>query len=470
MTPTPPPLSHTFTGAFTQAQTKTHRLHTVVVPADAIAMDLSLDYSPPHVGRFGNKLTITLFDPVGFRGEGHRGGHQHAMHLDGRTATKGFVPGRLPPGEWTVRVNAQAALDSDPPLQYRLQVNVWSGPTVEAPVVWSPAPARVLSQEPGWYRGELHTHTVHSDGQWTLAQMWEYGKELGLDFIVLTDHNTVSGLSEAAALPPDRPLFIPGMEITSFRGHALALGVDRWIDWRMAPGSRTAEDWIDEVHAAGGLFAIAHPFTEGDPGCTGCNWESPLPKPGPSDRIEAIEICNEYWTAPSNDNPLCLALWRRLLTPTGGPTAIAGTDAHSRRGWGPQSPRTWVYAKELSPAAILDGVRKGHVIVSFGPWLEFSALVQNASLPGAAAGIPGSHLTADKLTLRMAWRDVPSGAKLHLMRGKGTLHSQDVSDAGEIVITAEVAEPLWYTAEIWGADGAPLAITNPIYVVPAGIA
>ena len=465
MTATPALQSHTFTGTFAQVETKTHRLHTFTVPADAIAIDLRLDYSPPRVGRYNNVLTITLLDPQGFRGEAHRGGREKTIHVDGRTATPGFIPGRLPPGEWTIRVSAHAVLESAPPLQYNLQVSVSSGPPVEAPVVWSLPPARVLSHEPGWYLGELHTHTIHSDGHWTLAQMWEYAKGLGLDFIILTDHNTVSGLSEAADLPPSRPLFIPGMEITSFRGHALALGVERWIDWQTGIGGRTADDWIDEVHAAGGLFAIAHPFTEGDPGCTGCSWEHALPKPGPSDRVDAIEICNEYWTAPANDNPMCLAFWRRLLTPSGGPTAIAGTDAHGQRGWGPQSPRTWVYATELSPAAILDGIRKGHVVITFGPRLEFSALVS-----GAAAAIPGSHLTANEITLRMAWRDVPSGAKLNIMRGKDTLRSQDTNGAGDMVVTVQVTEPLWYNAEIWGGDGAPLAIANPIYVMPAGSA
>jgi hypothetical protein len=106
-------------------------------------------------------------------------------------------------------------------------------------------------------------------------------------------------------------------------------------------------------------------------------------------------------------------------------------------------------------------VRAGHAIVSFGPWLEFSARVQGAG----AAGIPGSHLTGSKLALHVAWRDVPSGAHLHLTRGKEVLRRQDVSGAGELAVTDAVSEPSWYGAEIWGGD-APLAISNPIYVLP----
>lgn len=36
-----------------------------------------------------------------------------------------------------------------------------------------------------------------------------------------------------------------------------------------------------------------------------------------------------------------------------------------------------------------------------------------------------------------------------------------------MAVTEKVTEPEWYTTEIWGADGAPLVITNPIYVMPS---
>ena len=43
--------------------------------------------------------------------------------------------------------------------------------------------------------GDLHTHTVHSDGSYTTAQLVLAAKEKNL-IIALTDHNTVSGLKE----------------------------------------------------------------------------------------------------------------------------------------------------------------------------------------------------------------------------------------------------------------------------------
>lgn len=42
---------------------------------------------------------------------------------------------------------------------------------------------------------DLHTHSVHSDGTWTPAQIVRRAKELGLT-VALTDHNTIAGLPE----------------------------------------------------------------------------------------------------------------------------------------------------------------------------------------------------------------------------------------------------------------------------------
>ena len=41
-------------------------------------------------------------------------------------------------------------------------------------------------------RGDLHTHTVHSDGALTVDELARFAAESGLDFIAVTDHNTIS--------------------------------------------------------------------------------------------------------------------------------------------------------------------------------------------------------------------------------------------------------------------------------------
>ena len=75
---------------------------------------------------------------------------------------------------------------------------------------------------------DLHTHSVHSDGTCTPAEVIKLAKEAGLTAVALCDHNTVSGLPEFLAAAEDIEA-IPGTEFSvDYRGtelHVLALFV-----------------------------------------------------------------------------------------------------------------------------------------------------------------------------------------------------------------------------------------------------
>ena len=60
---------------------------------------------------------------------------------------------------------------------------------------------RSLPAAPGrtWLAGDLHSHTVHSDGALTVPELAALAVSRGLDFVAVTDHNTVSHHRE---LPP----------------------------------------------------------------------------------------------------------------------------------------------------------------------------------------------------------------------------------------------------------------------------
>ena len=76
-----------------------------------------------------------------------------------------------------------------------------------APVpVAPPAPPersarRELPAGPGlqWLAGDLHAHTVHSDGALTVPELAVLAVERGLDFLAITDHNTISHHAELAS-------------------------------------------------------------------------------------------------------------------------------------------------------------------------------------------------------------------------------------------------------------------------------
>ncbi|HEY7116046.1 MAG TPA: PHP domain-containing protein [Tepidisphaeraceae bacterium] len=80
---------------------------------------------------------------------------------------------------------------------------------------------------------DLHSHSTASDGTFAPAEVVRLAKEAGLAGLALTDHDTVAGLSEAAAVARDAGLeFLTGIEISAVSPvpegtlHILGYGID----------------------------------------------------------------------------------------------------------------------------------------------------------------------------------------------------------------------------------------------------
>lgn len=64
---------------------------------------------------------------------------------------------------------------------------------------------------------DLHLHTTASDGSMTPSQVVEWAKRTGLDFIAITDHDSVSGVDEAIKRGEELGVkVLVGIEISSF--------------------------------------------------------------------------------------------------------------------------------------------------------------------------------------------------------------------------------------------------------------
>ena len=79
--------------------------------------------------------------------------------------------------------------------------------------------------------GELHSHSIHSDGAHAVEELLGRADALGIDFLALTDHNTTSGLSEVIDPPVT---VVKGCEITTFHGHHPVYGIDDPPAWHEA--------------------------------------------------------------------------------------------------------------------------------------------------------------------------------------------------------------------------------------------
>jgi hypothetical protein len=443
-----------FAGTLTARDAKRHLPHRFVVPEGCVRVEIALRFALGRVEQTTNMLTLTLFDAAGFRGAGHRGGAEHIVQLTPTSATPGYHRGPLPPGEWNAQIDTHMIMPGEP-VRYTLDVRTEVGPQVELPAPRPPATA-VPGRGPGWYRGDLHSHTVHSDASQTVEELLQAARRHRLDFLFLTDHNTTSPLPEMDAANSPDLLTAGGLELTTFWGHAVVLGTRHWIDWCIRPGGGAIAQIANEVAAAGHLFIIAHPLSPGDPRCTGCAWRFPELMPGVA---RQVEIWNGPWSGDSN-NPLALALWYDWLNQGWRLVATAGTDTHSATDYDQRPGFNVVYAEALTEAALLRAISAGHLYLSAGPTLTFAAQAADGQrwMMGDTVDQPA--------TLTLGWQDCPAGAEARLIANGRLWKSWPCDGQGERQwpVAPEAAE--WCVLEIRDADGAMLAISNPIYFAP----
>ena len=315
----------------------------------------------------GNLLTLSVFDPDTERGTGHRQAPTQHVTISASEATPGYLPGGLAPGTWDVMINCNL-INPGEAVEYQLEISVGFDQQPEA-AARSRGVDFATRDRVGIAATCMGIRFIRMEAG-MVSGLLDFARQHQLDFVTLTDHNTVAGLDEMYSRSSDDLLTMGGFELTTFYGHALALGIHQPMEWRVRPGSSIA-DLKAEIEAAGGLFVIAHPACPGDPVCTGCHWEYQDLMPGTA---ELVEIWNEHYSSGSN-NEGSVELWYQWLNQGYRLYATVGTDIH-----GPADPSIEfafdvVYAQELTEAAILDAVRHGHHYLSSGPRLTFTGIV-----------------------------------------------------------------------------------------------
>jgi len=105
--------------------------------------------------------------------------------------------------------------------------------------------------------GAIHMHSVFSDGSGEVEEIARFAEEIGLDYIILTDHNTLRAMNEGYEGWHNNTLLLVGCEINDKHNenHYLAFGIDEAFSTRLS-----AKDYVKKVKDAGGIGFIAHPF------------------------------------------------------------------------------------------------------------------------------------------------------------------------------------------------------------------
>jgi len=134
---------------------------------------------------------------------------------------------------------------------------------------------------------------------------------VGLDIIAITDHNSIRGAKEVAALlTGNEPVSVViGSEILTDRGDLIGLFLEEDIS------SVQFEDVADEIHDQGGLTMLPHPFDTNRR--TAC-----FPKAEDAKLLDAIEVQNGRYTS---DKPVELAC---SYATTYAVPAVGNSDSH----------------------------------------------------------------------------------------------------------------------------------------------
>lgn len=355
---------------------------------------------------------------------------------------------------------------------------------------WHPLSVSATAVTDGFVRvsGVAHIHTTHSDGGGTIADVASAAAAAALDFVIVTDHNSLAGkplegYGEAGVLT------IVGTEIANHEGHLLAFGLP-------APTYRFSGDGLDtlrDLDDLGSLTFAAHPESPredlrwtgwrlpGDWGIEILNGDSQWRAAGWTSLLGAAlryPLNSDYSLLRLMRRPAALSRWDDLLARRRVP-AIAGADAHGTLRGSPWSMRPWPSYEAVfriaqnyvllerpltgnapaDTAAILAALGRGRVYIGVGALAPADRFFFLAERDGGRWTMGDTLASGDPVRLQ-AGGALPTGARITLYRNGVAVTTADGP------LAARVTEPGVYRVEVHvpGWD-MPWIVSNPIYVL-----
>ena len=435
-------------------------LRYVYPKADDCVIDLGA--ADPSLGPFPSEKGL----------RGWSGGARDRFVIGIDAATPGFEAGAIPAGQW----QALLGLYRVPAHDISVEISVFFSfePRTERVLAPPPQPAR---REAGWYCGDLQCHTFHSDAQGSPQRLHKTALREGLDFLAVTDHNTVSqqrGYFDAAS--SDRLIFVPAYEFTTEFGHGNVYGAREVFDFR-AEDSAAVTGMVRRIRDSGALFSINH-----DKPNHPWRWDVP-------DAIDCMEVWQSHWLA---GNQLSLSRYQQRLASGMRITAIGGSDFHQPAVERDDNlltlarPTTFLWLEELSVDGILEALRAGRSFVTerpAGPKLMISAgevmmggeiAAGTSRLSIRARDAAGERVDIWDANGLMASFDVGSddwSGDCDISSAKGFVRAELVAVASRDRIVDDLAAFLgagWQEFPEWaGSIDEPVrrALTSPIYIV-----
>ena len=296
------------------------------VPKTVRDLTLSFEYSPQVVGNLRNEINLLFYDPLGhFRGR-HQG--REGRMVIGDDPSHGVVSGPIVPGTWRMAVEIHSIFTKT---VYRVEVDLGE------------------ELETKWFVGELHSHSVHSDGEMSVEELGDLFRRKGLDFFFITDHSNVSGWRDLERL--EGIVGFPGIEVNTFKGHVLVLGARAFVEWK----GRDIREIRDFARNVGGIVGVAHPDLPPDPLCAGCSWEYEH-----TFEMDFVEV----WSSNAGRlNDVTIAKWIRALRSGGKVAGTSGNDVHRVEDYSDPM-KYFVKVGDMRLLSVLEGIKSGRSILS----------------------------------------------------------------------------------------------------------
>ncbi len=409
------------------------------MPVNTAGLDLRYTYqshtSEPVTTKEGeftmtrrlNIVDIGLIAPNGTQ-VGASGSSRYEIVISEVSATPGYQPHPLNPGTWQIILGAYVIAPEG------VDVNI----TLE-----------FTPKVPRWLCGDLHVHTLASDGSLPLDHLAEHARIHGLDFIAITDHNQPV---KRASFPQVEGLtIIPGQEWTHYKGHSNFLGLEQPYQGSFIANSQEEVQGIfKEAHQNGALISINHPYEAN----FGFQYD-----------LKALDYdLIEVWNGPMRPTNLeAIARWDAMLKSGRKQVATCGSDYHEDTFFQRlASPCIYVLADSASESDILQAVQAGRSYFAFSPTkLQLLLDVDGQTYGSSLAWRDGMQASLKGIALE-------KGDLIRLVTQEGVQDIFTAPEKGDFETPLPVTGLGYWRLEVWRTffsflPPMPALITNPVW-------
>lgn len=325
-----------------------------------------------------------------------------------------------------------------------------------------------------YYSIELHAHTHHSDGDFSVTELIQAAKKEPYDILTITDHNTLTPYHEWHDSKQENTredfdeelLVVPGIEWTTFFGHMLVIGANEVIDWREAK-IKTLDRQLKQIKKAQGIVGIAHPFSVGSPLCTGCHWDFEIED---FSLVDFIEVWNRCCPDENYRSQQAYEWWIELLLQGYRIACSAGRDWHRMEQARENTALSYIGLEQPTISGVYQSLRQGNFYISLGPTMTLR--IDQAG----QRYYMGSELLAENavVVVKVAQTKQPRLQAFHFLPQKIRFiqNEQIIFEAALIedqLIQQELKlEPGYFRVEVLGTSKGQaeqrLVISNPFYI------